>query len=860
MKKIPFLGAACTLLLPGFAARARAQSGPQVRIASTCTSVAAGRTALITALATRSGRPLAGALLVPYVNGRRFSDPVITDQAGRAEAYVPLFDTRNAVVQFDVVQKDAQGKWILNTKVAPAPDRWIWAPATRDNQDVWLQKSFELPAQPAHAALHIAVDDEARVFVNGQGIGKTTGWNSAEPSDVAPLLRAGENVISVLAHNGSGPASFAARLQAGTTTIVSDASWTQWDAEPQGWPGKSEGGAAVQVLGTLSGYIITPAAWPGLENHNQLRDDSLLTPGPSVSNALSIRVMPPVVVPKAPLWDTFSDTWVATDGLGRALPTFEEVGGPRPNKTVGIFYYIWHSMHSRLALSLQQPVFNVTQELLAHPDKPNFARATNWWNEPLFGYYNASDRWVLRKHAQMLCDAGVDTLIYDTSNNSYYWPEWLNHADLLETMRQNGQQTPSLAHLFWASTQDGLPDVSKRFYDAGLYRDLWFSWKGKPLVLADATKVPQVLAGKYSLRTSWAWSNPGGWFGDGKDKWPWLDDAPQNFGWHESPARPEQLVVTAGHHASANKGRSMVGGVEPDKAHQHPEQGLQFAEQWQRVAQVDPEFLFITQWNEWIAGAYAAQREGQPFDGRTLTKSDSYLIDEYNSEFSRDLEPTKNDTDKAGLADSYYYQMVAGIRRFKGVRPLAPMTPKTIRIDGDFAAWQSVGPEFRDTLGDTAHRDAWGWGWNKRYIDTTGRNDIRSAKATFDARSLYFYASTQQKLTPPVAGDWMTLYLNTDSSASTGWMGYDFRVRGLELQKYSGHGWVKAAAIARKVGAREIELAIPRRALLAEGSRPRAIDFKWTDNCEGDRTWRDFSLHGDAAPNERFSFRAKFPA
>ena len=40
--------------------------------------------------------------------------------------------------------------------------------------------------------------------------------------------------------------------------------------------------------------------------------------------------------------DTMSDTWVATDGLGRTLPTFSEVGGPRTNRTVALFYFLWH--------------------------------------------------------------------------------------------------------------------------------------------------------------------------------------------------------------------------------------------------------------------------------------------------------------------------------------------------------------------------------------------------------------------------------------------------------------------------------------------------------------------------------------
>ena len=44
-------------------------------------------------------------------------------------------------------------------------------------------------------------------------------------------------------------------------------------------------------------------------------------------------------------WDTFSDTWVATDALGRKLPEAKEVGAPRKDRFVGVFYYLWHGAH-----------------------------------------------------------------------------------------------------------------------------------------------------------------------------------------------------------------------------------------------------------------------------------------------------------------------------------------------------------------------------------------------------------------------------------------------------------------------------------------------------------------------------------
>ena len=36
------------------------------------------------------------------------------------------------------------------------------------------------------------------------------------------------------------------------------------------------------------------------------------------------------------------DTWVAVDGLGRSLPTYEDVGETDNRKFVGLFYWTWH--------------------------------------------------------------------------------------------------------------------------------------------------------------------------------------------------------------------------------------------------------------------------------------------------------------------------------------------------------------------------------------------------------------------------------------------------------------------------------------------------------------------------------------
>jgi hypothetical protein len=285
--------------------------------------------------------------------------------------------------------------------------------------------------------------------------------------------------------------------------------------------------------------------------------------------------------------------------------------------------------------------------------------------------------------------------------------------------------------------------------------------------------------------------------------------------------------------------------------------GLNFAEQWRRALQVDPPFVFITGWNEWTAGFYQewARYKAPP----------PIFVDEFNEQFSRDIEPMKDDKQIGGHGDDYYYQLVAAIRRYKGVHSLPPVTPQPINIQGSFAAWKGVRPEFRDAFGDTAHRNAPGIGKAGPYVNTTGRNDIVAAKVSDDAKNIYFYVRTAQPLTPRTGPQWMLLLLNTDANYKTGWLGYDFIVNrqvgaktaSLEQNVSGRYRWKKIGQVPYQLRGNKLMLAIPRK-LLGIKSRRATIDFKWADNCFSPApTANDFTLNGDAAPDDRFNYRAK---
>ena len=568
--------------------------------------------------------------------------------------------------------------------------------------------------------------------------------------------------------------------------------------------------------------------------------------------------------PPTPTWDTYCDTWVGTDGLGRALPTFEDVRGPKANKTAGMFYYLWLDDHHGV-------VRDVAKVLEKDPHAHIPLEPDDWyfWGEPLLGYYLNDDPFVLRTHAAMLTDAGIDAVIFDSSNGYTHEPQYTALCNTYEEIRKLGQVTPTIAHLTHAKVGPTMQKLYDDFYSKGLFSDLWFCWDGKPLAMTVPSEVPPGIADFFTERWSWAFHNPKGWFGDGRDRWPWIDLYPQQFGWDVSPNLPEEISVAAAHHPSSTVGRSFHDGKEPPAEQQSPGRGIFFDEQWSQALKVSPPFVFVTNFNEWIAKGYGDDHPKQKprhFIDHDMTPGEAFFVDEFSPEYSRDIEPAAPTPANRGVDDNYYYQLVSNIRRYKGVRPLPAVTARPITIDGSFDDWSGVAPEFRDTLGDPVHRDFDGFGNGTHFTNQTGRNDIAAAKVSQDAANVYFYVRTVQPMSPSSDADWMVLYLDVDHDAKTGWLGYDFAVNRtdvrpgrttLESNADGKYEWnIVSRDIQYAVRGSEMEVSIPR-AMLKLGKSAVTIDFKWADHCFAKGDWTDFTLNGDAAPDGRFNFRAK---
>ncbi len=591
--------------------------------------------------------------------------------------------------------------------------------------------------------------------------------------------------------------------------------------------------------------------------------------------------------------DLMSDTWVAVDALGRHMPAIAQTGPVKDGRHfTGIFYITWHGagLHN-----IPGPYSDVTKILEEDPSARLDAHNPLWrfgsyhWGEPESGYFLSQDTWLMRRDISMLQDAGIDVLILDVTNGVCYWDEWELLFSTMAQMRAEGNRTPQFT--FWSYNNNPVrvvKELYERYYVPEKYKDLWFYWDGKPLLLynADPSKdangnydvskadyMPEIFD-FFTLRNMWwGFYAFGGEHEHSDDRYIGTEDN-WSFGYSMDDERikvmtaeelaskhnglVEECAVTPAQHPLGMNGAHMGVGKSWTRAtgepaldkHDMPEGdlsglGLYFQERWDDALAVDPPFIYLNDWNEWTAGKYNFGDTW--FLGRE--NSAFAFVDQYNAEFNRTIQPMKG-----GYTDNYYMQMAQNIRRYKGVRPI-PVNKgyRNITVDGSFRDWEKVKVSYRDTHGDTAWRDADGYA-GLHYTDTSGRNDFVEAKVALDRKGgVHFYAKTSADITPSSGEDWMLLLIDADSNPDTGWNGFDFVVNRQPgvLMSFGPEGWTSMGEIPYAVNGCEMELSIPASLLGLEGKNV-SFDFKWADNTGIDDP---MFLRGDTAPNRRFRYR-----
>lgn len=582
--------------------------------------------------------------------------------------------------------------------------------------------------------------------------------------------------------------------------------------------------------------------------------------------------------------DVRPDTWTAIDGLGRTLPQYEDTGGKK-DRYVGMFYWTWHDAEPSTLVPR-----DLTKIIKEHPEAQNdynhsvwkeVSNALYYWEEPIYGFYHGADKYVYRKHAELLADAGVDVVFFDTTNATELWiSQYEALCEAWIDAMEDGVKAPKISFLMnfhgsadnRANTVTQLEVLYQQLFRPRKYQELWFYWEGKPLLMArygdldPENRLHKEILNYFTFRPG----NPSYYTEpEAQDVWGWLSVYPQTKYGVDKDGNIEQICVGVSQNANDGGltamngtgvyGRSYAKGdysytytymgretVVSNNIANSKLYGINFQQQWDYALENDPTFVWVTGWNERKVGRYE-EWQGVP----------NAFPDQFNDEYSRDIEPTTGD-----LKDHYYYQLVSNIRKFKGMeKPDKVNAFKTIDIKGNVSQWDSVLPEFNHYTGNTPNRDTNGISLGLHYTNFTMRNDIYQSKVAYDNDNVYFMVKTVEDLSPRTDPAWMRLFIDTGLTENH-WESFEYVINRVNPsdskcvieRSTGGWNWEKVGEVDYKVSGNVLQISVPREMLGLKDSNMPEFNFKWADNTQNDGDIMDFYLNGDVAPGGRFKF------
>ncbi len=568
---------------------------------------------------------------------------------------------------------------------------------------------------------------------------------------------------------------------------------------------------------------------------------------------------------------------VAKDAFGRKA---DEVSGYKKDRYVGLFYFTW------LGFSGTNKVFDVTKILRDNPealwstDSNNIISPVNsnhFFNEPLYGYYNSADPWVIRKHIELFIAADIDFLALDFTNAIVYEKVLNVLLETLEEYRLAGFKVPQLT--FFTNTQSGkvVGKLYEMMYSKNLYPELWFYGPyDKPLMIAWENELPQEQQDFFHIRPP---------------QWPEADFVADGFPYVEK-VRPQRVytdlvsVSVAQHFGGAfswslngphgkiseSWGRGYTSNNKVNGNTDNIERGANFQEQWDYAISVDPKIIFVTGFNEWIACKFVNKDKAQ----HEFYGDEPYWVDTFNTEFSRDVEMTKSrgyvkdengKTIEEGYGDNFYLQLIRNVRKYKGIASDKTVKTKTntINIYGNGSEWDSVDNVYLNTAVKKTERNYIGFSDRTRYTQEAPDNFIKNIKVTHDKNNLYFRIETDTDITAHEQGktNWMNLFIGVEGKDSDPFESYHYVINrspssdtktSLEVSK-GGYDFDRLQDIDYSLQGNTIQFSVPRKALGLK--RNFSIYFKAADSIEKESDIMDYYVSGCSVPMGRMSFSYK---
>lgn len=472
---------------------------------------------------------------------------------------------------------------------------------------------------------------------------------------------------------------------------------------------------------------------------------------------------------------------VGVDQFGRI---FHPISGVNPQKQVGLFFWLWigqpyaSGIYDATKILAMPNGLRLLTDFNYHNEAVSPDGQAHFWGEPVWGYYNSDDLWVIRKQIEMLMIAGIDFIFFDTTNGFIYKNVFLKILSVIDEYQQRGFSPPKVVFYTHSRCFQTVREIYRELYKPRLYPNTWYKVGDKPMIIAYTD--PQDDINEAKSRSDDAYT-PGvlsneilNFFHFKRPQWPSDPVYPDGFPWVEwkfpQPVHNGIMNVTVASHPSVPMSFSLTRGLvnwgrgwDPDTKTNiaaDVDEGAFFQRQWDEALRVNPDMISIGGWNEWIAYK-------QPYLGEYV------LVDAVNKEFSRDIEPMEG-----GYEDAFYIQMIKNIRQYKGLDYVPqPATGKSISINSGIDQWNDIAPIGSNPNSERSSRNSYGATNKIMYTQPAPNNHIREVKITHDQKNIYFLVRTKNRFTSNNnKANWLNILIGTGEPGLKSWESYEYLI------------------------------------------------------------------------------------
>lgn len=559
-------------------------------------------------------------------------------------------------------------------------------------------------------------------------------------------------------------------------------------------------------------------------------------------------------------------------GIDQFERTFGASAGEKSDKerNVGIFYFLTLGQHGG------DKIYDVSKILAMENGLDIMFKSDNeiapagkgyFWGEPMYGYYNSADTWVIRRHLALLTLAGVDFYAFDVTNAVTYDSVVMRIINEAKKMINEGWKVPGLVFYTNAYSHRVITNLYNSYYKKGSHSEVWYYVDGKPLIIGNISKAAdqaEVRSREKDYKSTELPDEILNFFSFRDSQWPNDAYKPNGFPWIEwtypAPVHNDVINVCVASHPALPMSFSLTRGAknwgrgwnvetqqnEPEKAYE----GQFFQSTWDVALKEDPGTVFVTGWNEWVAGKGYYDDE---YD----------MVDLADMEFSRDAEMMKG-----GYNDAFYIQLAKNIRAYKNVAleegSQFAENYVTVPMTDDVSVWDGVQAVFRDTIVVNKARNSDGAAPTVHYEQAEARNNVTEIRVASDADNFYFFLKATENITGREAGDegWMNLFIGTGRLEKKGWEGYEFVIGRsepgagkLSVEKLNADFSAAQAGEAEfTVNGNVMQVKVPRTALgIKEGVNQ--FYFKFADGIDEPSDIMDYYVSGKSMPMGRLSYR-----